>query len=116
MNRLIKWKAAGKLRRVQFAGIFVSPFAILLATGLSFSQPVRGAAVQSEGVPGQVWRDTAGNPINAHGGGGPFPDGIYYWYGEFRRGKTFLPHCNQPLGGTRCHTPRVSRYSSTNLY
>jgi beta-galactosidase len=31
---------------------------------------------------GGVWRDTDGNPIQAHGGGILFHEGIYYWYGE----------------------------------
>ena len=34
--------------------------------------------------PGQVWLDTRGRPINAHGGGILFHDGTYYWYGEER--------------------------------
>ena len=32
--------------------------------------------------PGEVWRDTDGTPIQAHGGGILFHDGIFYWYGE----------------------------------
>ncbi|MCU0791628.1 MAG: family 43 glycosylhydrolase [Opitutaceae bacterium] len=31
--------------------------------------------------PGVVWRDSAGQPINAHGGGVLFHHGIYFWYG-----------------------------------
>lgn len=34
--------------------------------------------------PGAVWLDTAGQPINAHGGGVLFHEGAYYWYGECR--------------------------------
>ena len=34
-------------------------------------------------VPGTVWYDTDGNPINAHGGGIMFHKGVYYWYGEY---------------------------------
>src|SRR6266853_39259 len=116
MNTLIKRKAAGDMRRVQFSGIFISLFVILFATGLVFSQPVSGAAVRSEFVPGEVWRDTDGKPINAHGGGVLFHDGIYYWYGEFKAGKTYLPNCNKSWGGTRVDVGGVSCYSSTNLY
>ena len=34
--------------------------------------------------PGQPWLDTAGDPINAHGGGVLHHRGLYYWYGECR--------------------------------
>jgi hypothetical protein len=34
--------------------------------------------------PGELWRDEAGIPINAHGGGVLFHDGTYYWYGEHK--------------------------------
>ena len=42
-------------------------------------------------IPGQVWNDTDGNPINAHGGGLLYHNGTYYWYGEYKKGKTILP-------------------------
>lgn len=42
-------------------------------------------------VPGEVWLDTSGNPINAHGGGILYHNGKYYWYGEYKKGKTILP-------------------------
>lgn len=65
--------------------------------------------------PGQVWLDTAGNPINAHGGGVLYIDGVYYWYGEIKQGKTYLPDCNQSWGGTRVDVTGVSCYSSKDL-
>ena len=40
------------------------------------------ANVNTEIIPGQVWNDTDGNPINAHGGGILYHEGTYYWYGE----------------------------------
>ena len=30
-------------------------------------------------IPGEVWKHTDGNPINAHGGGLLYHDGTYYW-------------------------------------
>ena len=42
-------------------------------------------------VQGEVWLDAAGNPINAHGGGILYHNGKYYWYGEYKQGKTILP-------------------------
>ena len=41
-------------------------------------------------VSGEVWLDTSGNPINAHGGGMLYHNGKYYWYGEYKKGKTIL--------------------------
>jgi Glycosyl hydrolases family 43 len=67
-------------------------------------------------VPGEVWRDTDGKPINAHGGGVLFHDGTYYWYGELKEGQTYLPKVNKKWGGTRVISGGVSCYSSTNLY
>ena len=42
-------------------------------------------------IPGELWLDTSGNPINAHGGGILYHDGVYYWYGEYKKGETILP-------------------------
>lgn len=65
--------------------------------------------------PGTVWPDTAGEPINAHGGGILHHAGVYYWYGEVKRGQTYLPKVNQAWGGTRVLAGGVSCYSSTDL-
>lgn len=57
--------------------------------------------------PGQVWLDTDGNRIQAHGGSILVVDGVYYWYGENKEktdGKSKIWHW-----GIRC-------YSSTDLY
>ena len=56
--------------------------------------------------PGELWPDTEGVPINAHGGGFLFRNGLYYWYGEF---KTEGP------GGNRAKVG-ISVYSSRDLY
>jgi beta-xylosidase len=73
-------------------------------------------ATHKEFQPGQVWTDTSGAPINAHGGGILFHEGTYYWYGEIKSGKTWLPDCNKSWGGTRVVTTGVSCYSSKDLY
>jgi hypothetical protein len=62
-----------------------------------------------------TWRDTDGKPINAHGAGMLNHDGTYYWYGEAKLGRTYLPDCNNSWGGTRVDLTGVSCYSSTNL-
>lgn len=51
---------------------------------LTFS-PAADAEVTSI-RPGEIWKDVAGDTINAHGGGVIFADGKYYWYGEHRSG------------------------------
>jgi hypothetical protein len=67
-------------------------------------------------IPGEMWRDKDGHAINAHGGGVLFHDGVYYWYGEIKEGRTYLPKVNQKWGGTRVVAGGVACYSSTNLY
>ncbi|MEI7534032.1 MAG: glycosyl hydrolase family 43, partial [Verrucomicrobiae bacterium] len=42
------------------------------------------AAPVSAFAPGEIWRDTSGHPINAHGGGILYHEGVYYWYGELK--------------------------------
>jgi hypothetical protein len=56
--------------------------------------------------PGELWPDTSGMPINAHGAGFLFHDSTYYWFGEF---KTAGPGGNAANVG-------VSVYSSQDLY
>jgi len=65
--------------------------------------------------PGESWLDTEGDPINAHGGGVLFQDGVYYWYGEIKSGETRLPESNKSWTGTRVQAGGVSCYSSTDL-
>lgn len=54
--------------------------------------------------PGQVWKDTDGVHINAHGGGIIFHEGTYYWFGEHKAADS-----NSALVGVTC-------YSSDDLY
>jgi hypothetical protein len=61
---------------------------------------------------GEVWQDTKGNPINAHGGGIMLHKGIYYWYGEIKKGKTWMVPNQQwedyrvPAGGVGCYSSK----------
>lgn len=66
--------------------------------------------------PAEVWYDTDGNPINAHGGGILYHEGTYYWYGEIKAGETWLPEVNRDWEGYRTDAGGVSCYSSTDLY
>lgn len=65
-------------------------------------------------IPKAQWLDMDGNPINAHGGGVLYHEGTYYWYGEYKKGKTILPE-----GATweryRTDVTGVSCYSSKDL-
>lgn len=61
--------------------------------------------------PGQVWLDTDGQPIQAHGGGVLYHNGTYYWYGENKNGQTNIVN-----GVTRVDVVGVSCYSSNDLY
>jgi len=65
--------------------------------------------------PGEVWVDTDGNPINAHGAGILFHEGKYYWFGEIKKGKTWLVE-NQSWECYRVDAGGVSCYMSENLY
>jgi len=96
-----------------------SLFLALSTATLFLSSPVsnsQGAEAQNEFKPGEIWNDTAGAPINAHGGGFLLHNGVYYWYGELKIGKTWTPESNRSWGGTRVETVGVSCYSSSNLY
>jgi hypothetical protein len=63
--------------------------------------------------PGQVWLDTDGVPIQAHGGGMLYRDGIYYWFGENKAGPTG-PGLLEDLH--RVDVIGINCYSSRDLY
>jgi beta-galactosidase len=81
----------GKMRLLLRSGALVA--VLLLRTSIALAQP--------EFHPGKIWADTAGHPIQAHGGGVLVHSNTFYWYGEDR-----TPGLR---GGVSC-------YSSTNLY
>ena len=65
-------------------------------------------------VPGVEWLDTECRPINAHGGGVMYHDGVYYWYGEYKGDFTY----RSPGVGWDCYRTEaggVSCYSSRDL-
>ena len=65
-------------------------------------------------VNGDVWLDTSGNPINAHGGGIMYHNGKYYWYGEYKKDKTVLPE-GAEWESYRTDVAGISCYSSSDL-
>jgi hypothetical protein len=70
------------------------------------------AQKQHSFIPGEIWKDTKGNVINAHGGGILYHKGTYYWYGEIKKGDTWLVpgqswECYRvPAGGVSCYSSR----------
>ena len=89
--------------------VFISTVLLLLASAI----PV---ALQAEGMimPGIEWLDTSSRPINAHGGGVMYHDGVYYWYGESKSEFTY----RSPGVGWDCYRTEaggVSCYSSRDL-
>jgi hypothetical protein len=79
---------------------------IELLLALLMLGPVLNAQTTPAFHPGELWLDDAGVPINAHGGGFLYRDGMYYWYGEF---KTEGPGGNAANVG-------ISVYTSRDLY
>ena len=65
-----------------------------------------GSGQRTTFQPGQPWPDNHGVPINAHGGGVLYHDGVYYWYGE---------HMGEGSQGNHAHVG-VHCYSSADLY
>lgn len=74
-----------------------------------------GTASAGEIVQYGQWLDTDGNPVNAHGGGILRHGGKYYWYGEYKIGKTYLP-ADATWERYRTDVSGVSCYSSTDLH
>ncbi len=62
-------------------------------------------------APGSIWNDTDDQPIQAHGGGILYDQGVYYWFGENKNGPTFL----SPAGLERVDIVGISCYSSSDL-
>jgi hypothetical protein len=78
------------------------------ANRIAFSQQIKKTAPVQAGL----WRDTDGKFINAHGGGMLHHQGIYYWFGEIKKGKTWLVpgqswECYRvPAGGISCYSSK----------
>lgn len=79
-----------------------------------FSCDTKSSKDNIEIISGEIWYDTEGNPINAHGGGILFHNGTYYWYGEYKIGETILPEWAD-WECYRTDVTGVSCYSSKDL-
>ena len=69
----------------------------------SASAWLSAACARSTFRPGQLWADTQGTAINAHGGGVLCYNHVYYWFGEYKSESTSVA-----LKGITC-------YASTDL-
>jgi sucrose-6-phosphate hydrolase SacC (GH32 family) len=63
--------------------------------------------------PGEIWLDTDGKPIQAHGGCMLYDNGVYYWFGENKDGENYLDESKGFLH--RVDVIGISCYSSTDL-
>lgn len=82
--------------------------AVALGAGvLGVSAAGAATAPRSSFTPGEVWLDTAGKPIQAHGGSIIAVDGVFYWYGENKEFTT---------GASETHSWGVRFYRSADLY
>ena len=64
---------------------------------------------------GQIWQDTDGNDIQAHGGCIIKHEGVYYWYGEHKGGETYTTYLVSGAAVNRVDVIGISCYSSTDL-
>lgn len=83
--------------------------ALMLALAASCSPSVENM------VNGEVWTDTEGRAINAHGGGILYHEGRYYWYGECKEGETVRLDWVTSWECWRTEAGGVSCYSSDDL-
>src|SRR5512145_3128483 len=94
-----------------------SHFYISLITLASiFIHSCKNTSNINEFVPNEIWYDTLGDPINAHGGGILYNNGKYYWFGEIKKGKTWRVEHITTWECYRVKAGGVSCYSSTDLY
>lgn len=77
---------------------------LFLLLGYAYTDSISANSGYTSFKPGNLWFDTDGKIINAHGGGILFHDGKYYWFGEHKG-----ENSNAALVGVTC-------YSSSDLY
>lgn len=78
---------------------------VILACAFTGAQAQSTSGKHQAFQPGEIWTDTEGVHINAHGGGILFHEGTYYWFGEHKTGGRTG---NRAMVGVSC-------YSSTDL-
>lgn len=92
-------------RRDFLAGASAAAVLSLAGVGTVFGD--QSAAARRSFTPGEPWVDTAGKPIQAHGGSVMQVGDTFYWYGENKE---------RTLPGSKIYTYGVRCYSSKDLY
>ena len=87
---------------------FIFPILLMAGTGT--------VAQQKKFQPGILWKDLDGNNINAHGAGLLLHHGIYYWFGEIKRGHTVRVPYVTTWEDYRVPASGISCYSSKDLF
>lgn len=94
---------------------FLTTIGIMTSCMYAETTPTSGTPFR----PGEVWLDTEGNPILAHGGGVLWDEATsaYYWYGEQRTGATYEGETNPDWDMSFLHadTLGVACYRSPDL-
>ena len=65
-------------------------------------------------LPGEIWKDESNTTINAHGGGILVFNSTYYWFGEVKKGRTWLVP-GSSWEDYRVDAGGISCYSSKDL-
>ena len=82
----------------------LSLFLVFLVTGLNLIYAQNKIVEKQNFEPAKPWLDNKNIPINAHGGGVLFHNGLYYWYGEHKiAGKSEADFAD---GGIHCYTSK----------
>lgn len=95
-------------------GLIAAFAAVAIGAMPVMSAPDTEACGDAQIVQGARWFDTEGHPINAHGAGVMYHDGVYYLYGEYKKGPTVLPDW-ATWECYRTDVTGVGCYSSTDL-
>ncbi|MEO6500223.1 MAG: glycoside hydrolase family 43 protein [Mucilaginibacter sp.] len=93
--------------------VLVSYFFLLTVSNVAMGQQ-KMLNKKEPVIQDEVWRDTKGNPVNAHGAGILYYDSTYYLFGEIKKGKTWLVP-NQSWEDYRVPAGGISCYSSIDL-
>ncbi len=101
------WLLAGTWAAEPVSGMTNGPFSMFGSMRWRTMSDPKPVAYGNEVFrPGAIWQDDNGVPINAHGGGMLFHNGVYWWFGEHK------------VAGGLGNSAQVGvhAYSSTNLY
>lgn len=79
--------------------VLVAAVAGMAPAASSDGRPLTDNASQTAISPAELWADTDGTHINAHGGGVLLHNGVYYWYGEHKVADT-----TRAMVGVRVYT------------